>query len=145
MHKIVSFYEGAVSLQTLYSIIEINSDEEYVKLPTHKDAPEKGIVITHLGYEQEEYVDTRSDYERWKDEYFYSYYPTRSGQAVEVKVSPNIKKIFIPHTITNISKLAFKSVKDMIFEIDENNKYYKVEDNKIIELSSGNVIWPYNK
>ena len=143
MHKIIAFYVGALSVETVYSINEINSDQEYVKLPTHKDEEWRGMVITRIGFEQEK--DTRSEYERWKDEYYHSYYPNLTGVGVEVKVSPNIKKIFIPHTITQISGVAFKDIKDMQFEIDENNKYYKVEDNKIIEISSGRVIWPYNE
>ena len=143
MHKIVPIMVGARHVSTVYSITEINSEDEYVSLPTNSDEHGKGATITHIGFSQDSYVDTRSDYERWKDEYYYSYYPTRSEVAVEVSVSPNIKKIFIPHTITQISKLAFKNIKDIQFEIDENNPDYKVVDNKIIEKSSGNVIWPY--
>lgn len=141
MHKIVSINIGGRGYATVYSITEINSEEEYVILPSeHYQSP-----ITRIGYEQEKYVDNRSEYERWKDEYYYSYYPTLSEVATEVSVSPNVKKIVIPSTITRISKTAFKNVKDMIFEIDKKNEHYKVEDNKIIEISSGDIIWPYSE
>ena len=142
MFKIVSIMEGALAINTVYSITEINSDEEYVKLPIEKYP---GSPITHIGYEQDDYVDTRSDYERWKDEYYHSYYPMRSASPTEVSVSAAVKKIFIPHTVTHISNLAFKNVSNIEFEIDENNKNYKLEDNKIIDISSGEVIWPYSK
>lgn len=141
MHKIVAIYIGALHIDTVYSITEIHSDEECVILPSHKG----NTPITHLGFEQDSYKDTRSDYERWKDEYYYNYYPTRYEVAVEVSVPPNVKKIVIPATVTHISKSAFQNVTDMVFEIDEKNEVYTVSDNKIIEKGSGEVIWPYSK
>ena len=142
MHKIVNIYVGALHIDTVYSIIEINSEETCVTLPSQF---KPGSTLTHIGYEQDSYVDTRSEYERWKDEYEHSYYPTRSAVATEVSVSPNVKKIVIPHTIEHISRLAFKNLRDVEFEIDENNPYYQVIDGKIVKKSSGEVIWPYSE
>ena len=137
MHKIVSILIGERVFETAYSINEIISDEEVVVLPDRK---ERGGAITMIGFEQNE--DTRSEYERWYDAYYYSYYPSKYAVATEVVISENIKKIVIPHTVTDISCTAFKNVKDIIFEIDEKNESYKIQDNKIIEISSGKVIWP---
>ncbi len=145
MHKIVHIDIGARCVETVYSIVEINSEEEYVVLPTHSEQHGQGAVITRIGYKQLEREDTRSDYEKWKDAYYYNYYPTSEEIATEVPVSPNIKKIFIPATVTDISKWAFKNLTDMTFEIDEKNEHYRVEDNKIIEISSGKVIWPFSE
>ena len=141
MCKIVCIYIGARFVETVYSVVEINSEKEQVEIPTLY----RGGTVTRIGFKQMETKDHRSDYEKWKDEYYYSYYPTMSDVAVEVAISPNIKKIFIPNTITHISKLAFSKVKDITFEIDKDNKNYKIEDDKIIEISTGATIWPCNE
>ena len=124
------------------SITEILSEKEYVILP---ERDKYNDLITHIGFAQAKTVDTRSDAERWQDEYYHSYYPTPSLQAVEVSVSPSVKRIFIPKTVMRISTLAFKSLTDICFEIDEDNGVYKVEDNKIVKKDSGEVIWPYQE
>ncbi len=143
MIKIETIYIGALSIETVHAITEIVSEEECVVLPSWDEASGRGAIVTRIGYVQEPYVETRSEYEIWKDEYEHSYYPERNAMAVEVTVSSNVKKIVIPHTVTDISRRAFQSLTDMIFEIEEGNTHYRIEDNKIVVIASGEVIWPY--
>ena len=141
MFKIVKIYIGNVSQKTVYSINEIDTDEETVVLPTHTRPDGTGSEITRLGYRQMG-MPTGDDYEQWKDRYYYNYIPDMDEVATDVLISPSVKKIFIPKTITHISSFAFRNVGSMVFEIDSENPVYKVEDNKIVEISSGEVIWP---
>jgi len=143
MFKIVSIMLGAHSVYHVYSLTEIHTEEEYVILPANNDAAGPDYPVTYVGYVQEKYVDTRTEEERWRDEYDHSYYPEHCATPVEVAVPPCVKRIRIPHTVRKISKQAFKRLTDVVFEIDERNQNYKIEDNKIIDTFSGEVIWPY--
>lgn len=122
----------------------VYTTDEYVKIP---DCIQDGAFekkVKRLGYIEEKTVDTRSDYERWQDEYFHAYYPTASIKEVEVELPPCVKRIFIPHTIDAISRQAFKKLKDVTFEIDEKNYTYAVKGGKIVNKLSGDVIWPFD-
>ena len=145
MFKIDGINLGGPTPNIALVINEINSNEEYVKLPEYGNARGTFNSIRRIGYIEVKTEDTRSDYERWKDEYYYSYYPTPSIVEVEVPVSANVKKIFIPYTVEKISKLAFKNLKNVVFEIDEKNYCYKISDGKIVDKHSSEVIWPYSE
>ncbi|MBO7169647.1 MAG: hypothetical protein J6W28_00545, partial [Clostridia bacterium] len=116
----------------------------FVEIPDYIQDGAHMERVKRLGYIEVKTVDTRSDYERWKDEYYYSYYPTPSLCEVEVEVPSCVKKIFIPKTIEAISRYAFKNLKDVTFEIDEKNYNYTVKDGKIVNKNSGDVIWPFD-
>ncbi len=142
--KIIEINLGGPSSTRTLVINEINSENECVRLPDFVNIGNYANTIRRLGYLEVQTKDTRSDYERWKDEYYYSYYPTPSIIETEVVVSPNVKKIFIPYCIEKISKLAFKNLKNVTFEIDEKNYNYKISDGKIVDKHSGEVIWSPN-
>ena len=126
------------------SINEINTTNEVVEIPV-LCKERSNNTIRYIGYKEVKTKDTRSDYERWKDEYYYSYYPTPTIIEVEVPVSKNVKKIIIPYSIENISKKAFKNVAQVEFIIDENNYNYKISEGKIIHKHTGEIIWPYSE
>ena len=122
----------------------IDTKEECVEIPAYMQDGVHTEIVKRIGYVEEKTEDTRSDYERWQDEYFHAYYPTPSLSEVEVAVSPCVKKIFIPHTIEAISRYAFKNLKDVVFEIDEKNFRYAVQGGRIVDKISGDVIWPFD-
>ena len=127
------------------SVNEINATCESIEIPTFYKDGTFSQSVRYIGYKSERQEDTRSDYEKWKDEYYYNYYPTPSLIEVEVPVSKSVKKIFIPYTIENISKQAFKNLTGVEFEIAEKNYNYKVEDDKIINKHTLEVVWPYSE
>lgn len=124
----------------VYSVNGIESVEERVVLPCYFS--QFNHRLSRIGYKEVKVVDTRSDYERWQDEYYHAYYPTASVVEVEVPVSPCVKTIFISRTIEKISKKAFQNLKGVTFEIDPDNACFQIVDNKIVEKDTGKVIWP---
>ena len=145
MLKVIPIKIGAQFTKTVYSVVEICSDGESAVLPAEYDMGGYTVQITYIGYKQYEKEDTRSEYEKWYDAYFYSYYMTESETETEVLVSPNVRRIILPHTVKHISKSAFKSLRDMVFEVDEKNEVYTVEDGKLVEIATGDIIWPYHE
>lgn len=142
MFKINKVDLGGPTPNIQLSINEINTDAEYVEIPLYTKYDMSNEFIRYMGYISIPPEDNRSDYEKWKDEYYYSYYPTPSLVEVEVKVSPSVKKIFIPYTLEHISKSAFKNLTGVEFVIDDRNYNYKVEDGKIVHKHTNEVIWP---
>ena len=126
-------------------ICEINTTEKCVTLPEYYHDGYENNIVRYVGFKEIPTVDMRCDYEKWKDEYFYNYYPTPEIIEVEVPVSKSVKKICIPRGIEKISKTAFKNLTDVEFEIDKDNYNYKVENGKIIPKHTGEIIWPYNE
>ena len=125
------------------SVAKIESDEEVVTIPKNACVNNDSLWVRRIGFIETVTVDNRSDYERWKDEYYYNYYPTPSLNAVEVPVSKSVKKIIISAEVEKISTMAFKNLKDVVFEIDKYNSHYEIKDGKIVEKKTGNIIWPY--
>ena len=145
MFKIDRVNLGGPTPNIAHVINGIETTEEVVTIPVYIQDGYTSETVKRIGYLEIKTEDTRSDYERWKDEYYYSYYPTPTIVEVEVSVSPCVKKIIIPHSVEQISKRAFQYLKDVIFEIDENNYNYKVEKGAIVHKHTGEVIWPYTK
>ena len=144
MIKIEHFYKSGSGTELIYVINEIISKTEIVELPSKINVFRNEYKpVTHIGLTPRR--DTRSDYEKWYDSYNYSYNPSTSFDSLPVTISPNIKKIIIPSTIEKIGDRAFENAVDIIFEIDENNKFYKVIDNKIIDIKNNKIIWPVTK
>lgn len=123
----------------------VETKEEYVAFPAFIKTGRYDERVKRIGFLEVKKKDTRSDYERWQDEYYHAYYPTPTIIEIEVKVPTCVKKIFIPNTIEAISKQAFKNLKDVTFEIDEKNYRYAMKDGKIVDKHSGEVIWPYEE
>ena len=96
-------------------------------------------TITHIGYQLA--PDTRTERERFEDEYRFYVPQTNSLKGIEVTVSENVKKIVIPETIANISKEAFKNVRGLTFEIDGTNEIFEFKDGKLINKETNGIIY----
>ena len=134
---------GGPTPNLAFSVAKIESDEEVVTIPKNACVDNDSLWVRRIGFIKTVTVDNRSDYEKWKDEYYYNYYPTPSLNAVEVPVSKSVKKIIISGEVEKISTMAFKNLKDVVFEIDQNNRYYEIKDGKIVEKKTGEIIWPH--
>lgn len=51
----------------------IDTKEEYVEIPAYIKVGRYNERVKRLGYIEVKTADTRSDYEKWQDEYFHAY------------------------------------------------------------------------
>ena len=142
-YKIDSFYDP-IERKYIYAINGIESNNEVVCIDSViKNNYDYTNKITHIGVEEE--PDTRDDYEKWKDSYFYNYIRPLSFNSISITISSDIKKIILPKTITCISYLAFQNVKGVKFEIDENNEYYYTINGSIYNKNTNKILYNYEE
>ncbi len=141
--NIINFYDPIDRIY-FYSLNGINDDNKAINLPyiikNDNNIPNN---ITHIGYE--ELPDTRTDYEKWKDSYYYHYIRPLSLKPVPIEISSNIKKVILPNCISDISKLAFTNIKGVYFEISSSNNYYYTQNGSIIKKETNEIIYKYEE
>jgi hypothetical protein len=140
---IINFYDP-IERKSFYSLNGIFDKNNAVNLPyiikNDNSIPEN---ITHVGYE--ELPDTRSEYEAWKDSYFYNYIRPLQLKSVSVEISSNIKKVILPNNIHYISDLAFKNVNRVYFEIASINEHYFTKEGSIYDKQTNEIIYKYKE
>ena len=112
------------------------SEEEIIFPETYQ-----GYPLTHLGYKQDKidehvrYHDYHHPAQGYGDVYPTEFFPSKD--LVGSYFPDNLKRIFIPKTVKYIASTFFEKIPyccpNVIIEIDKENPYYEVIDNKILE------------
>ena len=139
--KIEALLYDNIYQKYIYVINEIESENEIVKLPkAYKDYLNiKVYPVTHVGIKYR--PDTRTEDERWEDEYR-GYRPqTNSFIGREVKISPNVKQIIVPPTVRWISDEAFANTRGLTFVFEEENERYEFVDDCLYDKKEKRVIY----
>ena len=107
------------------------SEEEIIFPESYDELP-----LTHLGYWENYTHDWHHPAQGSGDYYPKEYYPWPCASPYFPR---SLKRIFIPKTVQYISKdFFYRATKEwcpnLVIEIDPENKYYKVENNKVIKI-----------
>ena len=121
-------YSGTSTLVSLNGITA-DKDEEIVVLPEMY----LGRNITHIGYNQ----SYEPAHEEWADWHHpgkgMTYVPESYGfDLCPLNVSPWVKKIVIPKTVSNLSFNFSRGLDHITFEIDPENIYFTVKGGKVV-------------
>ena len=98
----------------------------------------KGYPVTHLGYVQDKTLAHIRDHDYHHPSQGGDYYPTEYYPRADLfgpEFPETLKRFFIPKTIKVISSNFFEKMKDApnsVIEIDPENPYFEVINNKIV-------------
>ena len=124
-----------VSITKGFLSTQFPSDEEVIIPETYK-----GYPVTHLGYIQDKTLAHIRDHDyHHPSQGGGDYYPTEYHVRVSLfgpEFPKTLKRFFIPKTIRCISQNFFENMNDapdLVIEIDLENPYYEVINNKIVQ------------
>ena len=116
--------EEGVSL----TAIEVTEDEDTVIIPEAYE----GEPVSFIGYSQD-FTPAHLHWHDWHhpgqggdwepDRYGYNY--------LALSIPPSVKRVVIPSTVRSICGSAFKGCPGVTIEVDPDNPWYTVRDNKL--------------